>query len=68
MSARAKERAETARREKASCAVETVFPRCVHDHDALLGGGGEVNVVDSDTGTANDNELLGGFDHLLGYL
>ena len=36
----------------------------VHDHDAAACGGGDIDIVDADTGAADDLELGSGFDEL----
>ena len=38
--------------------------RGVHGHDALLGGGGKVHIVQAHAGAADDLELGGGFNDL----
>lgn len=43
---------------------DDVGGRGVHDHHAGLGGGGDVDVVETDTGARDDLQLLGGGDRL----
>ena len=51
----------------ACSAVVTLLPAGrVHHHDALLGGGVDVDVVDADAGAADDPEVGGGGDDLGG--
>lgn len=42
--------------------------RCVHHHHAPLGGGGDVHVVQPDTGTAHHHQVAPGGQHLVGHL
>ena len=46
---------------------EDVRLRGVHDHDALLGRRGGVDVVEADAGPADDHEVGAGGEHLAGH-
>ena len=41
-----------------------VTERCVHNNHALICCGFDVDIIDSNSGTTNDFEILGGFDNL----
>ena len=47
---------------------DRVAERGVHHHDALRRGGGDIDVVDADPGAADDLEVGGGVEDLLGHL
>ena len=38
--------------------------RRVHNHDTAAGGGIDIDIVDTDTGTADNFEIAGGFENL----
>ncbi len=50
------------------CSAVAIVMRCrgVDHDDAALGGGVDVDVVDADAGAADDDEVLGRFEHFSG--
>ena len=45
------------------CRGDGIAERRVHHHNAFLGGGGQVDIIDTDTGAADDFHIGRGFQH-----
>ena len=51
-------------RDRVLCGGDRIAVRGIHDDDAALGGGGDVDIVDADPGAADDLELRRGGEQL----